>query len=157
MVTLLIVQAYGVVAMHPVQLSYYNLLVGGLRGANRLGFELNYWGDSVTRSLLREVAADVGDSRHPIDFAPVLHPFQLEELASQTPELHTPLRAFDDALGHDVRHILLFRRRADSWASLAPQPPDSQLKAVVVREGVPLAEFYEVAPGTFGADSSDVE
>jgi 4-amino-4-deoxy-L-arabinose transferase-like glycosyltransferase len=38
----LIVQSYGVVSLHPFGLSYYNLLVGGLPGALRLGLELTY-------------------------------------------------------------------------------------------------------------------
>ncbi|MFB3895080.1 MAG: ArnT family glycosyltransferase [bacterium] len=32
---------------HPYQLSYYNEVVGGLRGATRLGFETTYWGDVI--------------------------------------------------------------------------------------------------------------
>lgn len=45
-------QAYGLVHYHPFQLSYYNAVVGGLRGAEKLGFEVTYWGDSVTADLL---------------------------------------------------------------------------------------------------------
>lgn len=45
-------QGFGVWYYHPYQLSYYNLLVGGLRGADKLGFEVTYWGDSVTRDLI---------------------------------------------------------------------------------------------------------
>ncbi len=148
--TLLLLQACGVIAMHPVQLSYYNLLVGGLSGASRLGFEVTYWGDSVTRSIIRDIAADVGESDFPVDVAPVLHPFQLQELQTQSPVLRVPLRAFDDTTGRDVRHVLVFRRCADSWDSLTPRPPDSRRQAAVIRDGVPLTEFYDIAPGTFG-------
>jgi 4-amino-4-deoxy-L-arabinose transferase-like glycosyltransferase len=45
-------QGFGLWYYHPFQLSYYNLLVGGLRGADRLGFEVTYWGDSVTPDLI---------------------------------------------------------------------------------------------------------
>ena len=45
-------QSFGLFHYHPFQLSYYNLLVGGLRGADRLGFEVSYWGDAVTQKLL---------------------------------------------------------------------------------------------------------
>jgi hypothetical protein len=45
-------QGFGLWHYHPYQLSYYNLLVGGLRGADRLGFEVTYWGDAVTHDLV---------------------------------------------------------------------------------------------------------
>ncbi len=50
---LVIGQGYGVVTIHPFGLSYYNLLVGGLPGAERLGLELTYWGDAVDRTAPR--------------------------------------------------------------------------------------------------------
>ena len=49
-------QGYGVVALHPFGLSYYNVLVGGLPGAERLGLELTYWGDAVDPVLLDRLA-----------------------------------------------------------------------------------------------------
>ena len=44
-------QATGMVSLHPYQLSYYNLLVGGLHGADKLGLEVTYWGDTGNREL----------------------------------------------------------------------------------------------------------
>jgi 4-amino-4-deoxy-L-arabinose transferase-like glycosyltransferase len=37
---------------HPYQLSYYNELVGGIRGATRLGFETTYWGEVIRQNEL---------------------------------------------------------------------------------------------------------
>ncbi len=145
---LLLCQSYGTLAMHPVQLSYYNLLVGGLRGASRLGFEVTYWGDSVTRSMLREVVADNTDV--PVFVAPVLHPFQLGELQSQAADLTARLMPFDDNQPWDVRRVLVIRRRADPWASLTPKPPNSTMRSEVTREGVQLSGAYEIKPGTYG-------
>ncbi len=82
----LLTQSFGVIAMHPCQLSYYNLLVGGSRGADWLGFERTYWGDSVTRSFLSQVAASVSEG-DTIAVSPVLHQFQLDELLTQSPIL----------------------------------------------------------------------
>ncbi len=79
-------QGIGLVMTHPCQLSYYNLLVGGLNGADRLGFERTYWGDSLTRTLLTEVAATVPEGST-IAVSPVLHQFQLDELLMQSPIL----------------------------------------------------------------------
>ena len=82
----LLMQSIGVIAMHPCQLSYYNLLVGGSRGADWLGFERTYWGDSVTRSFLRQVATSVSEG-DTLVVSPVLHQFQLDELLMQSPIL----------------------------------------------------------------------
>jgi len=49
-------QGYGLVSLHPFGLSYYNGLVGGLRGAERLGLELTYWNDPVDQTLLDRLA-----------------------------------------------------------------------------------------------------
>jgi len=43
--------AYGPV--HPCELSYYNALVGGLWGADKLGMETTYWHECVTRRLFQ--------------------------------------------------------------------------------------------------------
>ncbi|MBX3439474.1 MAG: hypothetical protein KF861_18440, partial [Planctomycetaceae bacterium] len=146
----LALQSYGVVTMHPVQLSYYNVLVGGLRGASRLGFETTYWGDSVTRSLLNQVQPEWAHG--PVYFAPVLHPFQLAELQTQAPELLVQLVPFDEAHAWNARRLVVFRRRADSWPSLTPAPPDSVRRADVTRQGVELSGFYEIGRGAFGEE-----
>lgn len=46
---------------YPYQLSYYNLLIGGTRGAVARGMEATYWGESyleATNFLLGEVSPD---------------------------------------------------------------------------------------------------
>jgi hypothetical protein len=151
MAGLLAAQSYGVIAMHPLGLSYYNLLTGGPRGAAKLGFEATYWGDSVTRSLLDQIADQMqpGEVLH---VAPVLHPFQLEELRAQCPilrERNIVLRPYDDALDEPVRTVLVIRRRADSWASLTPAP-EGRLLSETVRGGVQLSTVYEVTPAGQG-------
>ena len=50
-------QFIGIVTMHPYQLSYYNAVVGGLAGADRLGLEATYWGDTVSDEILDQLAA----------------------------------------------------------------------------------------------------
>ena len=68
-------QAWGVVAIHPFGLSYYNMLVGGLPGAERLGLELTYWGDAVDSRLLDRLAAEVKPGAS-VALAPTLYPGQ---------------------------------------------------------------------------------
>jgi 4-amino-4-deoxy-L-arabinose transferase-like glycosyltransferase len=36
----------------PFYLSYYNALIGGLKGAQRAGFEVTYWGDAINEEVL---------------------------------------------------------------------------------------------------------
>ena len=117
-VIFLAAQGTGLVVTHPCQLSYYNLLVGGSAGADRLGFERTYWGDSVTRSFLTKVA-DVVPEGSTIAVAPVLHQFQLNELLMQSPILRARrirLVAKSDERSNSNSRIdatLLFCRKAD--------------------------------------------
>ncbi len=56
-------QAVGICLMHPCELGYYNLLVGGPPGAEKLGMEPTYWGDSVTWEAFDWLKADHKSSR----------------------------------------------------------------------------------------------
>ncbi|WP_422926987.1 ArnT family glycosyltransferase [Singulisphaera sp. PoT] len=71
----LVAQGFGLVSTHPFGLSYYNLLVGGLPGAERLGLELTYWNDAVDSTLLDRLAKEArpGDTAA---LAPTLYPTQ---------------------------------------------------------------------------------
>ena len=68
-------QGYGVVALHPFQLSYYNAIVGGLPGAERLGLELTFWGDAVDRVLLDRLVREVSPGETAV-LVPTLYPQQ---------------------------------------------------------------------------------
>ncbi|MCK4401070.1 glycosyltransferase family 39 protein [bacterium] len=41
------------VRIHPYQTSYYNMFIGGIRGAHKLGMETTYWGDCITKKTLK--------------------------------------------------------------------------------------------------------
>ncbi len=56
LILFLLAQSYGLLTHHPYNLSYYNLLVGGLPGAEKVGLELAYWSESVDRTLLGKLA-----------------------------------------------------------------------------------------------------
>jgi hypothetical protein len=49
---LLAISALPLIRIHPYYLSYYNGLVGGLKGAEQRGFETTYWGDTCNESIL---------------------------------------------------------------------------------------------------------
>jgi hypothetical protein len=47
--------AWELVRIHPYELSYYNELIGGPRGAWRAGFELSYWYDAFNDRTIAEI------------------------------------------------------------------------------------------------------
>ncbi len=109
-------QAIGVVAYHPYQLSYYNLLSGGLWGASRLGFEVSYWGDAVREPMLAEAVARAG--ARPIVFGPALAPFQLAGVSLSSPAMlqnGQQLRGCPETgeSAHAGRVAVIYHRRAD--------------------------------------------
>jgi 4-amino-4-deoxy-L-arabinose transferase-like glycosyltransferase len=148
-------QAYGLVALAPFHLSYYNLLAGGLQGASRLGLQTTYWGDGVNRELL-ERTAELVPQGAVVDFVPVLHPYQLPALLSQAPELRAKeirLRAFTGAPSEQppVRYLLSFARREYLPESWNPGPPGARVLAEIRREGIRLAALYEMNAASPGA------
>ncbi len=68
-------KSFGLIAVYPFGLSYYNALVGGLPGAERLGLELTYWGDAVDPVLLDELV-QVNHPNEPAALVPTLYPGQ---------------------------------------------------------------------------------
>ncbi len=58
LIAAVLAQATGLVLIHPFGLSYYNSLVGGLWGAERLGLEVTFWGDAVDDVLIDRLARE---------------------------------------------------------------------------------------------------
>jgi 4-amino-4-deoxy-L-arabinose transferase-like glycosyltransferase len=109
-VVVLLCQSYGAIVMHPFGLSYYNLLVGGLPGAERLGLELTYWGDAVDRVLLDELArrADKGSVAA---LAPTLYPGQ-GILTTTAALARRDVVLKDESAVPEAEWIVVHRRRA---------------------------------------------
>ena len=139
-------QCVGNLLLAPCYLSYYNALTGGLWGADRLGLQPTYWGDSITRELLGKVAEHVPAGAN-VQVAPTLHQFQWPELQQQSPILRRRrirLVSFDSRYSKPGKYLLLFMR----WEYLSPeirqivarQPP----VAAVRRQGVLLAALYDL-------------
>jgi hypothetical protein len=139
-------QAWGLWQYHPCELSFYNLAVGGLRCADKLGFERTYWADSLTDSFQREIVKKIPHSAV-IDVAPVLHPFYLDHLLQQSPilqEAGITLRPYDDKQPGGSPIVLLFHRKADPWESLLRPPRGTEKLAEFKRDGVALASLYRL-------------
>ncbi len=113
LIGLMVAQGWGVASMHPFGLSYYNLLVGGLPGAERLGLELTYWGDSVDGPLLDRLAAEArpGDTAA---LAPTLAPDQ-GKIATTRRLIRIPL-VLEDQEGAERADWLVVSRRSAYWS-----------------------------------------
>jgi 4-amino-4-deoxy-L-arabinose transferase-like glycosyltransferase len=119
--------------IHPSYLSYYNLAVGGVKGAETLGLEMNYWGDSITRSLLEDAVS--GEKRFTkIEIRPSLHQYQEEDLLRQSPTLRRAIT--NTGSGDPLR--LAFRRRADlsDEEFLKYEPRSQDVSGMLARRGL---------------------
>lgn len=149
LVVFLALQGTGIVRLHPFYLSHYNLLVGGLSGASRLGFETTYWGDTIDESLLEVAAAEAAGNA--VLYAPHLAPFQALGVQSASPSLRAAgvgLEGYDPLAPRPHTRgqlVLVYRRRADEelWQPLAA---DAQVVAESTREGVWLARLVRLPP-----------
>jgi 4-amino-4-deoxy-L-arabinose transferase-like glycosyltransferase len=107
---IVLLQGYGVVAFHPFGLSYYNALVGGLPGAERLGLELTYWGDAVDGVVLDRLVRQIppGESAA---LAPTLYPGQ-GALTTTRPMFRRGLVLKDEEYAPTSPWIVVYRRTA---------------------------------------------
>ena len=124
-------QGWGLITMAPCHLSYYNLLVGGLPGANTLGLPTTYWGDSLTEEFLQQAAEEIPPGSI-VQVLPVMHHQQLPILA-QNP--HFKRRQLKVAPYNTVKspYVLWFSRKdylPQEFRRLAdaiPLPPSASL------------------------------
>jgi 4-amino-4-deoxy-L-arabinose transferase-like glycosyltransferase len=103
-------------AIHPYELSYYNALIGGTPGAWRRGYELTYWYDAFTPSVIE-------------DMNRLLPPGA--ELDHLNPKTETSMQVFYDlqSLGHLRPDIRLGRRGADRFPHVVLLTQDSKATA----------------------------
>jgi hypothetical protein len=141
LIALFAAQGYGFLAMAPCWLSYYNLAVGGLKGAARLGLEISYWGDGLTRSCLEEVARAV-PAGEAIAVAPVMYPAHWDELLRQCPELRRKnlrLVPYGTPEAGTARYVLMFMRPEYLPEEFRKSIDSRRVAASTTRQGVPLA------------------
>lgn len=144
----LALQSYGIWALSPCHLSYYNLLVGGLRGADRIGLPVTYWGESITRSFLHDVAAQVPVGGE-IRFNPVVHTRQLPELQQRSVSLQERkihLEPYNTDGNLHPPYLLVFLRKDSLPEEFRQVPEGAELAAELRREGVLLAALYCYPP-----------
>lgn len=144
-ILLLLSQAYATLAYAPCWLSYYSLLLGGLKGANTAGMELTYWGDSITADMLQQVVQDVPENSV-VQLAPLLHPAYLQML-QETPELKQKgIRLIPFESEKPVsEYVLYFQRNPYLPELLQPQQSNAwQVVTEVTHQGVALARLVRL-------------
>ena len=128
----------------PFHLSYYNRLVGGLPGAERLGLEVTYWGEGVDEPLLRYVAqhADVEDR---VAIAPLLLDPLRAVYAARTDFADKRLKVVPFVPGR-CHWLIVFPRRAyldDAVRHILDSGPPVLTRQV---HGVSVARVYRLTP-----------
>lgn len=145
---LILTQAYAAFAFSPCWLSYYSLLTGGLQGANALGMEVTYWGDSITAEMLHDVVERVPENSY-LQLAPILHPAYIQML-QETPEVKRKgikLIPFDSERQGVSEYVLYFQRKPYLPEELQPSESAAwQTEIAVVRKQVPLARLIRLNP-----------
>lgn len=140
LVVLLLSQANGIVMVHPFGLSYYNLLVGGLPGAERLGLELTFWGDAVDPILLDRLARDA----RPNDtaaLAPTLAPGQ--GTVATTPAMaRLPVILQDEQATGTADWVVVYRREA-YWKPEVRELVRNRPRALRTCQGVWLSGLWK--------------
>lgn len=122
---------------HPYELSYFNPVVGGLKGAQARGFETTYWGEAVNRDVVTALNNLPNGSR--------VKPLALHELCLMQQQewglIKTDL-IFNGPPPYDY-HLLQFRRGffANIETLLADSGRYKPLK-IWGRWGVPLVALY---------------
>ncbi|HWL08037.1 MAG TPA: hypothetical protein VNQ76_06525 [Planctomicrobium sp.] len=147
-IALMLSPAVNIISISPCFLSYYNGLVGGLSGANRLGLEVTYWGDSLSPRFIKEMSEKLPQGAV-VGIAPILHPLYLEGLKKDSWFRHRPdlrLIPYDDQQPDVPRYVFEIRRLADPWESLMTPPEGTEILGEVTKQSVPLARLMKL-PG----------
>jgi 4-amino-4-deoxy-L-arabinose transferase-like glycosyltransferase len=137
-------QGYGVVALHPFGLSYYNALVGGLPGAERLGLELTYWGDAIDPILLGRLAEEARPGQIAA-LAPTLH--HLQATATLTSALHgRRILLVEESAAPRADWLAAYRRPAYWSPAVVAAMRRGRLVAERSRQGVWLSRLWQLPP-----------
>jgi 4-amino-4-deoxy-L-arabinose transferase-like glycosyltransferase len=142
-------------SIHPFGLSYHNELVGGLRGAERLGLELTFWGDAVDGVLLQRLVQEAAPSASAA-LAPTLAPGQgLYATTLAMAKQHVILR--DEAAASSADWVAIYRRQA-YWKPEIVKLTRSPAVFLRTRDGVWLSGLWKrdgEITNRGGAKSSD--
>ncbi|CAN5836336.1 hypothetical protein BH23PLA1_BH23PLA1_34480 [soil metagenome] len=151
MVAGVLAQGYGTLAMHPFGMSYYNGLVGGLWGAEKLGLEPTYWGDAIDPVLLAKLARHAEPGAVAI-LAPSLH--HLQPTAAMTEDLFDRHILIGAAASAADRAAIADAKRAER-AAIVPMALYQRLATALPEDQRP--RLLAVIPGAAGEPSAVLE
>ena len=134
-------QGYGVVTFHPFGLSYYNALVGGLPGAERMGLELTYWGDTVDGVLLDRLAHEATPDATAA-LVPTLYPGQ-GTLTTSRAMIRVPVILSDEHAATTSDWVVVSRRTAYWKPEWRRRLVHGRLVSLRSRQGVWLSALWE--------------
>ncbi len=138
----LVSQAVGLILLQPFHLSYYSAAVGGTAGAARIGLEANYWGDAISRSLLEEIAEELPPGAL-VEFAPLMHPYQLKELYQLPVVERAQIRLKPYNTEPRGPWLLVFHRLADAPSEERLKSENWAMIVDIKRQGVRLASLWQ--------------
>jgi hypothetical protein len=134
---ILIMLALGVYRCHPFELSYYNALIGGIRGAEEKGFELTYYLEAITPGFIKRLDPYLDNARTVYLMPP--WPLLLNQYA-QHGVLTGNFSVATLGTGATIDYLLILRRRG--YVSDALYKAVTPLEEVTYN-GVSLVKFYE--------------
>lgn len=144
----LVMSLTGLFSVGPYWLSYYGGQIGGLRGAASLGFEVDYWGQSVSRTLFKSMRKEIGEDHRfrVIGIAPSLHAMHHLEVMRQNrvfSDCNWNVEGFDIARHKDaIEYVIRFERRADGPTAEDLKSAGYEAVATIERQGVLLGALW---------------
>ncbi len=139
---LLVPMGWTMVRLHPYHLSYYNALVGGLRGAERYGFEIQYydlWYLDLARFLDRRYPSGVRVFFQPNNQEYLRHVDWYYRAGRLSPAV---VIVPDESLADVV--VLTHEMRWPQYPALRERLRGARAVHEIQVEGVPLLTVYEV-------------
>jgi len=119
----------------PYYLSYYNELIGGLRGAEAAGMEVTYWYDAITPEFIAEIEGTLPMGSTVLAFPTVKYFVELQQLGLLRDDLE-----FSSDLSSD--YLLMIARKATLPPPLLEVYETVQPILAVELDGVELAGLY---------------
>lgn len=119
----------------PYYLSYYNEMIGGLRGAEAAGMEVTYWYDAVTPEFIAEIEGTLPMGSTVLAFPTVKYFVELQQLGLLRDDLE-----FSSDLSSD--YLLMIARKATLPPPLLEVYETVQPILAVELDGVELAGLY---------------
>ncbi len=133
--------------LNPCAISEYGDIIGGARGAARLGMEASYWGEGLNGEFWALVPEN-----STVMVAPVSHQFQLRDIEALVPVVQKRRIRLVPFLYNSAEQrglLLLLHRLADLRPVLREIPPGADLRIEVRHDGVVLARLIDTTHATW--------